>query len=613
MTLYSAINPYPIFLNQIGTGLNGGAVYIGAANQDPQTNPIAVYWDDAGSTPATQPLDTIGGYIVRAGTPAQAYPATDDYSIRVRDRFGSQVFYATSVSGPLANFIAALASTSAGSGADLVGNTAQYRATRTAMASALHLAPVILTESGREGTFVWSSSNHSASVTLDTLQGIYVPPASDTTGASGAWVRVFTGPINIRWFGAVSGTAVGDQKPAIQCAGNVARGSEVFFPIGQWRIDSGLVFTSPINFTGDGMGAGPGATTNSDCSQIIANFTTGDMLKVTSLYSSTIRGLQFNTNVSTRLGGAAIHLSGDGLGSTGSNSIIEECAFNGQYEDILLTRYVQARIEKTYHQAWAAWAIRNETTGAYEPGGGFMAHNYFFGDVTPATTQSGCVKSAAGYLWFHHNMVLGGQIGLSIDVSEYDLGFPLIESNSFEEQDLDSIYVTGANSKTVSMLDISNNEFSVASLRTGYRSCIRLENATFTIENADIESNIFRCNTANASFAYVSAQKGNRVRLFNNTVTHLSGNGTAIFQGGAGLASGTVSQNSVTIVAGTIAKYSGLTNLAIFDTEGVLFADLPACIDGSVVYCSDGTFANPVAGAGTGCHAKRLNGAWRGD
>ena len=46
-----------------------------------------------------------------------------------------------------------------------------------------------LTESGREGTFVFDSADHSAHVTADPNQGIYVAPSSDTTGASGAWVR----------------------------------------------------------------------------------------------------------------------------------------------------------------------------------------------------------------------------------------------------------------------------------------------------------------------------------------------------------------------------------------------------------------------------------------
>jgi hypothetical protein len=49
--------------------------------------------------------------------------------------------------------------------------------------------------------------------------------------------------------------------------------------------------------------------------------------------------------------------------------------------------------------------------------------------------------------------------------------------------------------------------------------------------------------------------------------------------------------------------------------DGSVFtvSTLPALANGSIVYCSDGTIANPVAGGGTGCIAKRLNGIWVGN
>jgi hypothetical protein len=74
-----------------------------------------------------------------------------------------------------------------------------------------------LTESGREGTFVWSSSNLSTQVTADPNQGIYVAPTSDTTGASGAWVRKYDPAPSVRWFGAV-GNGTTDDQPAIRQA-----------------------------------------------------------------------------------------------------------------------------------------------------------------------------------------------------------------------------------------------------------------------------------------------------------------------------------------------------------------------------------------------------------
>ncbi|MCP5101873.1 MAG: hypothetical protein GY950_00755 [bacterium] len=43
---------------------------------------------------------------------------------------------------------------------------------------------------------------------------------------------------------------------------------------------------------------------------------------------------------------------------------------------------------------------------------------------------------------------------------------------------------------------------------------------------------------------------------------------------------------------------------------GTTFAALVASPDGSIMYCTDCTIANPCAGAGTGAFAKRLNGVW---
>lgn len=76
-------------------------------------------------------------------------------------------------------------------------------ATRTELAgmSSDTNSSVTLIESGREGTFVWSSANLSSLVAIDTQQGIYVAPSSDTTGASGAWVRVYGNRIKAKWFG----------------------------------------------------------------------------------------------------------------------------------------------------------------------------------------------------------------------------------------------------------------------------------------------------------------------------------------------------------------------------------------------------------------------------
>jgi hypothetical protein len=88
----------------------------------------------------------------------------------------------------------------AGSGGGGAAATA-VAASKAALASAASgQGPTLLTQSGCEGLFLFDSSNLSAMVSADGLQAIYVAPASDPTGASGAWVRVGREIIDIFWF-----------------------------------------------------------------------------------------------------------------------------------------------------------------------------------------------------------------------------------------------------------------------------------------------------------------------------------------------------------------------------------------------------------------------------
>lgn len=93
---------------------------------------------------------------------------------------------------------------------------------------------VMLLEAGRQGVFVFDSSNLSAEVTADPEQGIYVAPAATPSGASGAWVRQFTGSIPAKIFG-VTGDGVTNDTAALQAALNYAS----FIGGGVVRIDEG--------------------------------------------------------------------------------------------------------------------------------------------------------------------------------------------------------------------------------------------------------------------------------------------------------------------------------------------------------------------------------------
>ena len=92
MALTQVTGPYPIFTDLDGTPLDDGYLYIGAINEDPEQNPIQVYWDSALTIPATQPIRTNSGYAYRNGTPALIYTA-GQFSITIRNKREEFVLY----------------------------------------------------------------------------------------------------------------------------------------------------------------------------------------------------------------------------------------------------------------------------------------------------------------------------------------------------------------------------------------------------------------------------------------------------------------------------------------------------------------------------------------
>ena len=92
MALTQVTGPYPIFTDLDGTPLDDGYLYIGDVNQDPEQNPIQVYWDSNLTIPASQPIRTSNGYAYRNGTPALIYTA-GQFSITIRNKREEFVLY----------------------------------------------------------------------------------------------------------------------------------------------------------------------------------------------------------------------------------------------------------------------------------------------------------------------------------------------------------------------------------------------------------------------------------------------------------------------------------------------------------------------------------------
>lgn len=84
---------FPVFTDIDGQPLENGKIYVGLPNVPTVSNQIQVYWDEALTMPASQPITTLGGYPSNNGTPAAFY-VDRNYSLLVQNKLGTQVYSA---------------------------------------------------------------------------------------------------------------------------------------------------------------------------------------------------------------------------------------------------------------------------------------------------------------------------------------------------------------------------------------------------------------------------------------------------------------------------------------------------------------------------------------
>ena len=121
---------------------------------------------------------------------------------------------------------------------------------------------------GGGGVFYWNSSNLSTEVSADPQGGIYVAPTSDPTGASGAWVRQYTGYTNPLWFGADPTGGVTSFNALLAAQ---AIGDGVELTDGSYLIDSDLTLSGLWSFKGGQLKWGALAVVTFDHPKIIAD------------------------------------------------------------------------------------------------------------------------------------------------------------------------------------------------------------------------------------------------------------------------------------------------------------------------------------------------------
>jgi hypothetical protein len=245
------------------------------------------------------------------------------------------------------------------------GNSVAIVATKSELAGSATQQPALLTEPDAEGIFVFDPSDLSAEVAADIRQGLHVAPASDPSGASGAWVRKFPATISAKWFGA-RGDGTTDDTAAIAAA--LSAGSMAHIPAGAYVVSSlsipantvvttdghdtiliqtpGTGATTPIikikgsnvrvgdisiqgrlGLTGDTTGEwnhGIQIGLDADATNSISNVTVGNVR------GTNIRGDVVSLNVHPTARANGHRLSGIGIGKiTGENVYRHVCAITG--------------------------------------------------------------------------------------------------------------------------------------------------------------------------------------------------------------------------------------------------------------------------------------------
>lgn len=85
--------PFDIWPGLDGQPLENGMIWVGVANMDAPSNPVAVFWDAALTIPAALPIRTVNGYPSRDGSPGVFF-VDGDYSIKVTTAVGVLVYSA---------------------------------------------------------------------------------------------------------------------------------------------------------------------------------------------------------------------------------------------------------------------------------------------------------------------------------------------------------------------------------------------------------------------------------------------------------------------------------------------------------------------------------------
>jgi len=242
--------PYDYYANPAeGNPLSNGEIYIGKPGEDPtqEIHRLTVNIIQENGTivpipPASQPIDlNVGGTVTYNGSPARI-SVDETYSIAILDSSGAQIYYASSIA------VANVGLPPVDTLQDLIDlpiptdPAKVYVISRTASGD------------GYAGDFIFVFGNQVANVALDPRKGVWVAPASDPTGGTGAWKREYAGGVFANWFDGqdhISINAAIKFSAHVEIEGDYTNSGEIELQQ-RTRLTGSSKVATTINYTGTG-------------------------------------------------------------------------------------------------------------------------------------------------------------------------------------------------------------------------------------------------------------------------------------------------------------------------------------------------------------------------
>lgn len=437
---------------------------------------------------------------------------------------------------------------------------------------------------------IFSPSGSSTHLTMG-LAGLTSGLQLNVEGA--ARVKGPTPWIDIRAHGAVAGGTASTNRAAIQAAHDAAAsvGGIIYIPPGDYSVDgTSINISKGVTIRGDGVRA----------SRLFHSTGTGNVFSVTTVDPVTFQDFAIEAGT-TQTANAYIIFNASG-GSANQRSVIRGMRFTSCFVCINFAAAAYWKITDSDFITPVNTSVIIENSVNNEEGDNLIEGSNF-NAIAGSTLKHVSMNTSSG-LRVSSTKFLGGATQLHVNIpTGADVSLLQVVNSSFENYNDHGIRITTNSTGIFQRANITGNEFALTESGSDTGILIDGSNASAIA----VVGNNFRILNTASNAVYVTA--GSNIVFSGNLIicNSASTNGININDGNAGPTTITITGNRTTSCnAGIVANTSTLMN----NNSPVTTAHLFAPVDGSTVYCTDCSIANPCGGSSSGAYAKRVRGAW---